>query len=245
MKAPKLLCLSLFMFMRLITACNKNEDSPPAMAENTTVTVAVKAVIDNLPLIFDSVEYQNQAGNIYTVNKLQFYLSRFKLWKDGILESSSDSVVYIDMSSNNGNFIFSLSGIKYGEYDALSFCVGLDSLHNISNSLTPSADNFNMAWPDQMGGGYHFMKLEGKFKASGMVYGLAIHLGKNAHLVTNELEGNFTVNSSRDTIQLNMNINEWFRVPEIYDFNIDGNYSMGSDNAMLKLCRNGEDVFGD
>lgn len=40
-----------------------------------------------------------------------------------------------------------------------------------------------------------------------------------------------------------MNLNEWFRNPFIYDFNIDGNYSMGSSAAMAKLKANGVDIF--
>jgi hypothetical protein len=40
-----------------------------------------------------------------------------------------------------------------------------------------------------------------------------------------------------------MNVAEWFKNPAIYDFNADGNYSMNSMAAMLKLKNNGTDVF--
>ncbi len=40
-----------------------------------------------------------------------------------------------------------------------------------------------------------------------------------------------------------MNINEWYKNPEIYDFNTDGGYSMGNMMAMMKIAGNGADVF--
>jgi uncharacterized protein YwgA len=40
-----------------------------------------------------------------------------------------------------------------------------------------------------------------------------------------------------------MNINEWYANPAVYDFEVDGNYSMGLSAAMLKLSKNGKDVF--
>ena len=41
-----------------------------------------------------------------------------------------------------------------------------------------------MAWPTAMGGGYHFMKVEGHYlDTSNTIQGFAIHLGKNNNLV--------------------------------------------------------------
>jgi len=40
-----------------------------------------------------------------------------------------------------------------------------------------------------------------------------------------------------------MNMNEWFKNPAVYDFNMDGNYSMSSMMAMEKLMMNGADVL--
>ena len=36
-----------------------------------------------------------------------------------------------------------------------------------------------MAWPDVMGGGYHFLKLEGHYKKDSLLAGYAMHIGQN------------------------------------------------------------------
>jgi hypothetical protein len=51
------------------------------------------------------------------------------------------------------------------------------------------------------------------------------------------------VQSTAVNFTMTMNLNEWFRNPAIYDFNVDGSSSMGSMSAMMKLAMNGPDVF--
>jgi hypothetical protein len=100
-----------------------------------------------------------------------------------------------------------------------------------------------MAWPDMMGGGYHFMKLEGSYVDSTGTYGYAMHVGKNAYLVNCTMSHHFDLNTGLNAKELVMNVNEWFKNPAIYDFNVDGNYSMGVMAAMTKLKNNGTDIF--
>lgn len=200
--------------------------------------------VDGVPLLFDTMLYQNEAGNQYSVNKLHFYLSGFKFRKTDGAVTLSDTVIYIESNSGLADY-FQLKGLEFGNYASVEFYVGLDSAHNITDALPNTTENLNMAWPDLMGGGYHFMKLEGNFLNSGTAYGFAMHLGKNPNLVSINLTRNFNIASKADTVRLNMNLNEWFKNPANYDFNIDGNYSMGSDAAMLKLATNGTDVFND
>jgi hypothetical protein len=88
------------------------------------------------------------------------------------------------------------------------------------------------------------MKLEGLFHDCTSLFGFAMHLGNNPYVVPVTLNRSLPHNGTADTLRLNMNINEWFENPYIYDFNVDPNYSMGIDTAMMKLSRNGKDVFG-
>ena len=128
-------------------------------------------------------------------------------------------------------------------YTKAKFYVGLDSAHNISYSLPNTTENLNMAWPEMMGGGYHFMKFEGNYISGTSTFGFAMHLGRNPYLVEIELDRIFNIPSQYNLTNLDMNLNEWFKNPEIYDFDIDGNYSMGDTAAMHKLSNNGIDIF--
>jgi hypothetical protein len=50
--------------------------------------------------------------------------------------------------------------------------------------LSTTLDNLNMAWPTAMGGGYHFLKMEGHYLDSlNTNQGYAIHIGKNENLM--------------------------------------------------------------
>jgi hypothetical protein len=72
-----------------------------------------------------------------------------------------------------------------------------------------------------------------------------MHIGTNACLIPSiTLSTNFTVTTdSQTSLTLKMNVNEWYRNPNIYDFNIDGNYTMGDMPLMMKITENGQDVF--
>ena len=100
-----------------------------------------------------------------------------------------------------------------------------------------------MEWPVVMGGGYHFMMFEGHFIDSTGTPGFAMHLGTSASLCPVSIQQTLSIGQADKEIRLSMNINEWFRNPAIYDFNVDGNYIMGNVQAMSKLAANGVDVF--
>jgi hypothetical protein len=100
-----------------------------------------------------------------------------------------------------------------------------------------------MEWPVLMGGGYHFMMLEGHFADSSGTPGFAMHLGTNASLCPVNITDTFSLTQDDFTLHINMNINEWFRTPYVYDFNVDGNYIMGNIQSMSKIAANGFDAF--
>ena len=231
--------LLIFSVLAGIAGCKKSDDSGPVIA-NTEVTFGFK--VDNNSLLFDSINYFNAAGNNYSVSRLTFYVSAFEFeYGDGTIYKS-DKVFLVDGKSN-ANTVLSFADLPSGTYKHLKFLVGLDSLHNIENGLPNTMENENMVWPTTMGGGYHFLKLEGNFKDQANTFGYAMHLGLNRNCVMINLTNSFKLQAPTGKLNLAMNINEWFVNPYIYDFNTDGNYSMTDSAAMAKLSKNGSDVF--
>lgn len=205
-------------------------------------TINLNIFSDGRKVLADSTWFQHPAGYQYQVNRLSFYLSGMELIREDGEVVYRPEPLYFDVSRNN-QLQWVLRGIPGGRYTGFRFLLGLDSLHNISRSLPNFTENINMEWPDAMGGGYHFMKLEGYYRDSSGLYGYAMHLGKNRHLVKIIIVHPFKVEHGQAPACLLMNLAEWFRNPVVYDFNTDGNYSMGSDEAMLKLKSNGSDIF--
>lgn len=219
----------------MVSSCKKKDD------DENKLNLNLSFAVDGSKLEFNSIKYVNAAVNNYSVSKLHFYISAFEFENTDGNKFSFDSIFYVDAATQTPSF--TLEGLPVGNYKSLRFLIGLDSLHNISHALPNTIDNENMSWPDMMGGGYHFMKLEGNFMDGGNPTGYAMHLGKNVHVVQVNIQKDFKVSGGTAALNLEMNINEWFSNPHNYDFNIDGNYSMSDSVAMSKLALNGKDVF--
>lgn len=222
------------------SSCKKDVIKP----KPGSIKFAMEYVVDNNSLLFDTILYTNAAGNKYSVNHLEYFLSGFTFNKSDGSSHKSTSVFYINAQKPLTNSI-SIDNLPQGSYSSISFYLGLDSNTNKTNFLPNTLDNINMAWPDAMGGGYHFMKMEGYFlnKAGSQKDGYAMHLGRNNNLVKIDLNVPLIITDDVQTKILTMNINEWYKNPAVYDFETDGNYSMGLPNAMSKLTQNGKDVF--
>lgn len=209
---------------------------------NGTLQIKLSHKVDNSALQFDTMAYTCDAGYKYQVTKLNYYLSGFVFTRSDGSSYRSDSVFYVDASQDPGNILV-FKNFAPGNYTKVTFYLGLDSMHNISNILPLTMNNINMQWPDMMGGGYHFMKLEGHYIDSSGTWGFAMHLGKNKNLVHIQLNKSFSISENGSgNLSLTMNINQWFRNP-VYDFDKDGNYAMNNDTALYKLCLNGSNVF--
>ncbi|MBL0309774.1 MAG: hypothetical protein IPP77_08910 [Bacteroidetes bacterium] len=229
---------TLFLVIVAGSGCNKSD--PPVIS--STVLLNTSYNVDDHSLIFDSLMYVNAAGNLYSLNRLEYYISGITLLKESGDSIRFDSIFYIDAQTLNTNS-FSLKDVPVGNYIGMTFHLGLRPDQNVSNSLPATSENVNMAWPDPMGGGYHFMKMEGHVKDSVSSQGYAVHLGNNMNLVTCVILHPFKIEKAYENIDLAMNINEWYSNPYTYDLLLDGNYTMGSMALMSKISKNGADVF--
>ena len=238
MKILKLYLISIFA---LILASCKDD---PVINKTGKINFEISYNIDGDTLKRDTIIYTNSSGNKYSVNHFEYYLSGFTFYKNDGSSYKSDDVFYINIKKPLSNKL-NIENIPTGDYKSLTYYIGLDSFKNKTNSLPNTLENINMAWPDAMGGGYHFIKLEGYFldKTGTKQDGYAMHLGTNSNLIKIELNHSFQITSSTINKKLIANINEWFKNPANYDFDIDGNYSMGVKGAMSKLAKNGTDLF--
>jgi hypothetical protein len=236
--------ITLIGFLLLITGCKKDDDETitPVTPYVPQLSLKVRFQVDGKALQFDTIKYMNAAQNNYSVSTLMFYLSRVNLLKADSSVVPVKTWWYID-AKNLSTCDVIINQIPEGNYIGMTFNIGLDSVQNIINGLPPTYENMLMEWPVFMGGGYHFMKMEGAFIDSTLTPGYAMHLGTNNTLCPVTLSGNICVGKNCNPVTLTMNVNEWFTDPNTYDFNIDGNYIMGDTGAMKKFAENGYNVF--
>lgn len=223
----------------LFFSCKKHE----APLEFTKAKFTLKLNVGSYLAEWDTIKYQNAAGNKYAIHTLNLYISNVEIKTADGKKYTSKKIFYLDpLFSNKNNF--NLDSIPIGEYNELTFYLGIDSLRNKTFALPATTDNLNMAWPDIMGGGYHFIKLEGHYlDTANIKQGFAVHLGKNPNLPSVKILHAMHQKSVNQEYILAFDINEVFMNPYLYNFNIDNNYTMSDSGAMSKIKTNISDAF--
>ncbi len=220
--------------------------------EPVTVTFKIEGEVDGQAITYDQIQYTNEAGEKYSVEKCEFYLSDIQLVRDDDSTYGDRKATYFSLrDGRTSTFIYK---VPVGTYKAVRFVFGVAPAYNTTGQLPNHPENINMAWPDMMGGGYHHMKLEGKYTAGGDTATYATHMGDlvkdGQRYVTSfavELPlANETINAERRTVVVSMNLNEWYRNPHTYSFahfHANGSGIMGNPTALITLKENGVDVF--
>lgn len=212
--------------------------------------------VDNQNLTANQRIYTNAAGNRYEVNEVMFFVSNVCLHKTDGTTIQSNEIHYVDYDI----FTSKAWGIKQafpvGEYDAISFTFGLPDAQN-TNYRFVNPPECDMYWPEVLGGGYHYMKINGKWEAcDGNVKPFNLHSGRgqiyddNGNVVR-FVDNSFTVTihqplaikKSGTQIQLVMDINRWFDSPNIFDFDYWGGSIMQNQQAQEILKENGPNVW--
>lgn len=230
----------MFILLSLLVAsCAKKE-------ENGFVDICVDYSVNNEPLITDTLCYTNEAGNEFLVTEIQWFVSKWELQDEQGRWIASDRIFYIDTNIPESQTL-RMDSIPIGKYKKVRFTFGLDESDNLSGRFSDPPES-NMFWPEQLGGGYHYMKLNGKFvNEAGQLVPLNIHLGRlheEDNHFTVELPIDFSITENTENqLHLTMIIGNWFRSPNLYDFNEYGSAIMQNQAAQNVLKQNGQDVF--
>jgi len=222
-------------------------------------------LINSSTLLTDTLLYTNEAGNLYEVNDLKYFISNVIFYENsGKIVKLIDlsGVHYIDISmpaTLSWNFPVKLPA---GQYDSISFVFGMNESLNRSHAFVNPPEVY-MAWPEVLGGGYHYLMLNGKWlNTSSLLTSLNFHMGigqlyagttHNTDSITAFVHNNFTVHlqtgsfqvtkDKTDTILLVMNVDSWFKTPHTWDFNLWGGMMMQNQDALNTAKENGFDVF--
>lgn len=218
-------------------------------------------VVDGAPLQQDAVLYTNAAGNLYSVTEAQYFISRVVLTRsDGtcVCLLADHEAHYVDADILSTLNWCPGDDIPTGTYREIAFTFGLAPDLNVTNAY-PNAPENAMSWPAALGGGYHYMKINGWWLASDGVqrpYNLHTGIGQQRDAegqITGFVDNNFTVTLPLDNfvvkkdeiaaLQLQMDINQWFTDPHLFDFNVHGGSIMQNQAAQELLRDNGRSVF--
>ena len=221
----------------LFTACKKDEPLDTQLTINFTQTINSNTISQ------DNLNYTNAANQNYSVKQLAYLISDITLHDENGGNTLLKEMHFIDIDKPK-TLSFTINKLADAHYTSVSFTFGLDTSKNISNLYVNEDFHSTMAWPDMMGGGYHYMILEGNFNNDTTFYNT--HIGGTMGMdfsFSNSDAFNLSTNAetSSASLTLNMEVNNWYNSPNEITLTTDG--IMGNSNMQMHLKQNGADVF--
>ena len=115
-----------------------------------------------------NTEAQNDLGNAFKLNRLEYYISGISITHDGGQETKM-SDTYILVKANESNAVL-IGNLEITEIEAIGFSIGVDpgvnngdpTIWNFSHALAPKSPSMHWGWTS----GYRFVALEGKSGAN-------------------------------------------------------------------------------
>ncbi len=263
MKSLKYISI-IVLLLTLMFSCKREDPIVDIPVKYGNIGFQFANNVDGQALRVDTLVYTNAAGNNYMVNEVQYFVS------DIVLQNSNGTFVsfgtgselhYMDSDLPETSNWSVADKIPVGSYTSISFTFGLNEVRNISNVFLNPPES-NMWWPLFLGGGYHYMKLNGKWiDTASNLSAFNFHLGIGqtyAHdvIVVDSITGfvqnyftvtlpnsAFTIREDKTTnVEIVMNIEKWFEGPNVWDFNVCS-ATMQNQSAMQQVVENGGTVF--
>lgn len=242
----------LLCSIMLLTSCSSNDDGDPP-----TVSTTFKfthhwdgALIRDYN--FGPIQYTNANGDVIGFERFRYLISDIVFTKANGEQIELDVYNLVDLTNEVNMEYTPETQIPPGNYTNVSFTFGLDNEDNSENHLDLNSASFNV--PDNLGGGYHYMQFDGKFINSNMQ-----EQGFNYHAIravdnpganpTFPQDTFFTVNlgainvTNDVEIEVQMNIAEWFKSPNLWDLNVYNQMLMPNSTAQIMMYENGQDAF--
>ncbi len=224
----------------------------PPVATSGTVTFSFAHHFAGLSVAssdFNAYNYINANGDTLSISKLKYLISNIRFYK-----SNGDSLViqghhFVDLTDPSSLSYAPVFDLPFDTYTGIAFTFGLDQVDNVSN-LYPDLNSLVWNWPDMIGGGYHFMQLEGHYKYQGNDSIYLYHMGTAYNMSTSAAEQNYfkadlgpiTITNNVN-IEIKMDISEWYKNPTNWVLNTYHNDLMMNYTAQKLMNTIGKDVF--
>jgi hypothetical protein len=205
---------------------------------------------------FNTIAYTNANGEELSLTKLQYSISDVRFYLpngDSVYVDDSYNLIDLEESTSLTYDLTSLMElVSSTEYTGVGFNYGFDATDNTSGAYT-DLNAASWGWPDMIGGGYHQMKMEGKYlDATGTEVSYAFHNGSATKNAAGDFESNyrfikldnsgFTLEGNT-VVEVKMNIANWYTNPNTWDLNVLYTMLMPNYDAQIMMTQNAIDVF--
>lgn len=230
----------------LLASAGCKDDEVIEETRDTIVNIHFNHLMDGVPVEMDTMKYYNANGDTFSMRTIKYFITRLtfhRSGKDNIVLSDMHYVEHAIPETENHTYT---QMIPSGNYTSVSFTYGFVATENLSLMFGVPPEN-QMFWPENMGGGYHYQKLEGQYYENGEKRFFNFHSGgldKVDYSINVPLDNSsFATANNEVNIELNMEIMNWFKNPVVWDFAYFGPAIMENHEAQEAIQKNGVDVF--
>ena len=234
-----------------IVSCSKSKITPPS----AFVTLNFSHQWDGATVTksdFNTIKFTNANWQQLSIERLRYLVSTITLTNTEKQKTIIKAIQLVNLGEEKGLSLTSDFAVPQGKYK-LSFTFGLNDADNLDGVYQElNSVSFNV--PTMLGGGYHFMQFDGKFKGSNSLVNnfnyhviSAVNRDDLANVIFKDTSfkvnlGDIVVNES-GVIAVKMDISEWFKNPNLWDLNALNSMLMSNFNAQVLMSANGESVF--
>lgn len=246
--------IALIAFLAVaLLGCNNDDDSTPVPVDDVTVQFTFTHNWDGDAIEstdYDLLQYFNANGEQMSISKLVYLISDVVLINGTTGEKFEPGDYNLIDARQGTNLTFTPNAeIPPGDY-LVSFTFGFDDEDN-QDGVYPDLNSADGGWnvPMMLGGGYHYMRLEGKYIDNNSdEVGYQFHTiranDKDTTPITLQ-DTSFEVDlgvvtiGDNTNIEVEMNVAEWFKNPNQWDLNVLFTVLMPNFDAQIQMFENG------
>ena len=240
---------TLILVVILFVSCNNDDDNTPI---NVDVLFNFTQNWDGTNVSradFGVIDYTTDFGHEINILRIRYLISRMVLSNSNGDTFNVGDYNLIDMDDSS-TFSFDPNvTVPEGTY-TLSFVYGFNQADNIDGAyLDLNTASWN--WPAALGGGYHFMQFDGMYDVNEVVPSPFNFHNGTAKVSDGVFEQNFVefqltnnlVIEEGSTIEIKMNVAEWFKNPYSWDLDVYNTTLMPNYDAQKLMQQNAATVF--
>lgn len=240
--------LMLLGIISLVSACSSDDEK----SNNLDLTFKLSHNWDDQNLTFEdfgTTSFTNANGDQVSLDRLRYIISNITFYKEDGETTQLLGYQLFDLSDEESLSFTYNANIPEGNYTVISFTFGLDEQFNVSGAYA-DLNSVSWNWPENLGGGYHFLQMDGTYETPEGAQPFNYHMGTarvsqnmfEANYRTVFLSSNFTLNQNK-SIEFKMNVAEWFKNPHTWDLNELNTELMMNYTAQKMMYDNSGTVF--
>ena len=242
----------LVLLVLPFVACDKGDDEQAQ--QNTPVSVGFlhsfyEAAVDSSN--FNTIQYTNGFGTSLSITRLRYLITQVSFTNQDGIKTLVKDYHLVDLSQDNTLTINDIL-LPPGAYN-LKMRFGFTEATN-TTSVYPDLNAASWNVPENLGGGYHYMQMEGRYlDTTDELFIYAYHTisavqnpgPENTREDTSiEIDlGEITVPQGATQINVNMRIDQWFENPNLWNLSELNGLLMGNYTAQKMMQENGQNVF--